>query len=335
MRWGRLLAFLGYGAVLHLAAVGLYDALVTSGHKALRNDRVFLAGPGDVDVLVLGDSHPRTAIDVRFLGPACASLAIGGQDLVKTWYRFHQLVEQGDKHVGTLVVGLDPSSFSAWRSDLFAPEVVWGRYVDFWELGREQGEPLRYVQPWLEAHVVPYAGELRTFNQLRTRRFGFGDDLPRGFFSALPPVERRAKALSDAKEHFKDQDLAHPPLRAAWQHLVDWADERGVSVVAVTFPTTPEYEVWVRRAGARETMESEVARPFVQADPEHHVWLDWHAAFDAHPEAFADSNHLNAAGRTVLSRRLAEELRRRGLLGERTGGPGFEPDEDLVLEEVP
>ena len=82
-------------------------------------------------------------------------------------------------------------------------------------------------------------------------------------------------------------------------------------------------------------MESEVARPFVQADPEHHVWLDWHAAFDAHPEAFADSNHLNAAGRTVLSRRLAEELRRRGLLGERTGGPGFEPDEDLVLEEVP
>ncbi len=316
MRWGRLLGFLGVGLALHLLLVRAYVSSVSDGHKAFRNDRVFLAGPRRVDLLVVGDSHPRTAIDARALGPGCANIAVGGQDLLKSWYRASWLVERGDKDVRALLLPLDPGGFSSWHADVFAPELVWGRYVDFLAVGREQGRPLAFLSSLLKARLVPYAGELRTFNQLRTRRFSFGEDLPGGSFARFPPAERMARARNDAREHFRDQDLMHDGLRAAWDRLVGWADERGIPVVAVSFPTSAEYERWVERAGAREVVETRVARPFVAAAPDRHLWLDLHDLFHDRPDAFADSNHLNAGGRAAFSALLAEELRGRGLLGE-------------------
>lgn len=327
MSWARLAAFLSMGLVLHLVLVELYTRPVLKWHKAVRSDRAFLAAPKDIDLLVVGDSHARTAILGPLVGPRVANIAFGGHDQVKTWYRTKALVERGDKRVSAILVPLDPVAFSPWRVDVFNPEVVWGRYVDFLELGRVDGHPGKYLGNWLKARFFPYAGELRTINQLRRGRFGFGEELPNADFSLRTPAQRDELARRDAADHLDFPDHAHPLLRWAFTSLVDWADARGIQVIGIAYPVSAEYRRHLEATDAPEQVEREVLAPFL-ANPDH-VWLDHGHTFEDHPELFSDPHHLNHRGRALFSRGLQLELTRRGLLPEREGRSDFPaPDDD-------
>ncbi|MEQ1505503.1 MAG: hypothetical protein ABMB14_24940 [Myxococcota bacterium] len=323
--WRRVVGFLVVGLVFHLALYLPYTRIVRAGHKAVRSDRAFvLTAPREISLLVCGDSHPRTAIDPGMLGDDVVNIAIGGEHYLKTWYRMRALVERTGRTVDTLLLPLDAGSFSGWHAENFAPEFVWGRYVDFLEIGRVRGDRWDYVGRQLKASIFPYAGELRTINQLRTKRFGFGEDLPTGSFGDLSVPERRLAALTQAKEHFKDADLMDPGLRWAFDSLIRWADEHGVKVVLVAFPVTAMYDGWVQRLGIRERVQREVVDP-VTANP-NHVYLDFHDLFAGRDHLFSDPHHLNAAGRVAFSRRLRTALVDRGLL---PAGPDRPPTPGL------
>jgi hypothetical protein len=290
-----------------------YTRPVREGHKAVRSDRSFLrSAPPQLDLLVCGDSHPRTGIDARELGERVFNIAIGGEHYLKTWYRMRSLLERRDREVKALMLPLDVASFSSWHADSFTPEFVWGRYVDYLEVGRVQGDPWGAVQRLLKARVFPYAGELRTFNQLRTKRFGFGEDLPTGSILALPANERRYNALEDAKLHLQGANPVDPSLLWAFHNLLAWADERDVRVVLVGFPVTRDYARWTDRTDARARVRAEVLEPLLAEGDV--TYLDHHDLFFERDDFFADSNHLNAAGRIAFSRYLRKELVALGVL---------------------
>lgn len=330
MRLVRIAAFVAMGLALHAL---FYQVYVRIGreHKAVRSDIAFLVrAPPRISLLVCGDSHPRTAIDAQILGNGVFNVAIGGEHYLKTWYRMRALVERGARQVDALLLPLDAGSFSSWHAENFAPEYVWGRYVDFLEVGRVRhqltGESLiPYAARALKAQVVPYAGELRTLNQLRTKRFGFGEDLPFGSFGALSIPDRRATALQQAKEHFDGAEIIDPGLKWAFDNLVQWAADHHVKLVLVAFPTTRWYDRWVTRLGVRARMQREVLEPLL-ADP-NVVYLDHHADYADRDDFFSDPHHLNMAGRTAFSRRLAAELRERGILSGPTGQAGPADDD--------
>ncbi|MEZ4236377.1 MAG: hypothetical protein R3F59_09490 [Myxococcota bacterium] len=313
MRWPRVAGFLLVGLVFQAVLYLGYVRLVAPGHKAIRADAAFHeTAPQDIELLVCGDSHPRSDIDPTMLSDRTVNVAIGGEHYLKTWYRMRALLADGQHQVRALLLPLDAASFSSWHAENFAPEYVWGRYVDFLEVGRVRGTPFAYVGRALKAHVFPFAGELRTLNQIRTKRFGFGEELPLGSFGSLTPAQRRATALEQAKEHFRDADVMDPGLRWAFDQLVAWADARDIPVVLVAFPLTRWYDQWVVRSGARERVEREVVAPLL-ADPNHY-YIDHHDIFGRRDELFADPHHLNALGRTLYSRHLREVLAERGVL---------------------
>ncbi|MEO0605936.1 MAG: hypothetical protein AAF211_31195 [Myxococcota bacterium] len=191
----RVVGWLGLAIGVHLALSAGFWFGVARHHKAIRNDQLVARAPRHVPVWITGDSHPRTAIDPRGLAPGAINAAFGSQSMVKSYYRTRSLVERHDKRVDVLIVPLDPVSLSGWNAGRYTPEVVWGRYVDFLEMGRVRGQPWSYVGRWLEAHVVPYAGELRTLNQLRNRRIGFGVGVPTGGdYGTLPLAFRQRQA---------------------------------------------------------------------------------------------------------------------------------------------
>jgi hypothetical protein len=327
MRWARVAGFLLFGLVLHLVLVEAYSRPVLRWHKAVRSDRAFLSAPKDIDLLVVGDSHARTAVLGPLVGPRVANISFGGHDQLKTWYRTKALVERGEKRVSAILVPLDPVSFSPWRVDVFSPELVWGRYVDFLEVGRVDGHPARYLGRWLKARVFPYAGELRTLNQLRRGRFGFGEDLPNGDFSENGPLRRRELARRDAVDHFGFEDHAHPLLRWGFASLVAWAEERQMQVVAIAYPVTGEYRAEADATDAPEQVRAQVLEPFL-ADPRH-VFLNHLRTFEDRPELFSDPHHLNHRGRAEFSRLLRAELTARGILPDRGGASDFpSPDEE-------
>lgn len=315
IRWRSVIGFLVMGITLHFLLYSGFVAIVRGGHKAIRSDREFiLQAPKDIELLICGDSHPRTAIDPELLGDRVVNLAIGGEHYLKTWYRMRALVERTDRTVEALLLPLDPGSFSGWHAENFAPEYVWGRYVDFLEVGRARGEPFQYVGRQLKASLFPYAGELRTLNQVRTKRFGFGEELPMGSFGALTVPERKAGALQAAKDHFLGADPMDPGLRWAFDNLVAWADARQIKLVFVAFPVTSYYAGWVEKLGIRDRIRREVVDPLVK-NP-NHLFLDHHTLFAGRDEFFSDPHHLNTAGRIGFTKFLRKELVEHGILHE-------------------
>lgn len=310
----RALAFAGLTLAVHAALFSLYARLVGPDHKAQRSDRAVLSAPGELDLLIAGDSHPRTALVPHLMGDHVANAAVGGEHYLKTWYRLRALVELGDKEVGALLLPLDASSFSSWHAENFAPEYIWGRYVDFFEVGAVRGEPWAYAGRWAKAKLFPYAGELRTLNQIRTRRYGFGDELPGGSFGARSLRDRIALSRSHARDHFRDVELIDVGLLWAFRQLLGWADAEQIRVVLVSFPVTGSYDRFAQRAGAWERVRDEVLEPILAEG--RHLYIDDHDRFLGRDELFSDPHHLNSPGRILYSRILRQRLIGEGILPE-------------------
>jgi hypothetical protein len=315
VRWGRIAGFLLVGLVLHALASALYVSAL-QGHKAIRLDRTFLErAPKRISVLICGDSHPRTAIDGATLGDRVVNLSLGGEHFLKTWYRMRKLVEGTNRRVDTLVLSLEASSFSSWAAWNFAPEYVWGRYVDFGEIGRIRGDRWGYAARTLKASFFPYAGELRTLAQMRADRFGFGEDLPTGRMSEDGVEQQRFAALEQARLHFKDQDLMDPGLKWAFGRLVRWTRQYDVQLVVVAYPVTRDYWQWVEASGADARVREEVLKPLLMLHPDV-VRLDYHDLYFDRLDLFADPHHLNPDGRAEFTRVLRQDLQDAGVLRE-------------------
>jgi hypothetical protein len=292
---------------MHLAVYVVY-VVALQEHKAIRVDRTFKQlRPAHLSVLVCGDSHPRTAIDGRRLGPEVANLSIGGEHYLKTWYRMRYLLDASGTRVDTLILNLEAVSFSAWHAWNFAPEYVWGRYVDYLEVGRIRGDEWGYVPRWLKGRFFPYAGELRTLAQMRSNRFGFGEDLPTGDFSANTPGEQRRMAMEQAKIHLKGQDVVDPGLKWAFTRLVQWTKDNQVRLVVISYPVTQEYWRVVERTGAPMRVKTEIALPLAKLRPDV-LQLDYHDKFFGRNELFSDPHHLNLKGRAEFTRLLKADL---------------------------
>lgn len=323
------MAFALMGLVGHAALAWVY-VLALQDHKAIRTDRLFLKrAPAHIPVLVVGDSHPRTAIDGRRLGRGVVNIASGGEHYLKTWYRVRWLLGQTHSRVDTLILPLDAASFSSWHATNFAPEYVWGRYVDYLEVGRVRGDTWAYVPRWLKASFFPYAGELRTLAQMRSNRFGFGEDLPTGSFGALGRAEQRNQAMEQAKIHLKGADVLDPALAWAFARLVRWTADNHIRLVLVSYPVTADYYQWVERTPAPLRVRTEIALPLGKRRPDV-LQLDYHDRFFGRNDLFSDPHHLNPAGRAEFTRILRRDLVAAGVMG---GDAPKEPTDELAPDD--
>ena len=291
----------------------MYVGLVGSKHKASRSDRVVARAPAHLDLWIAGDSHPRSALAPRVVGPAVVNAAVGGEHYLKTTYRVPWLVAEHDKEVGALMLPVDAASFSSWHADQFGPEYVWGRYVDFLEVGRHRGELSTYAGLWAKAKLAPYAGELRTLNQLRAGRYGFAGSLPGDDFSIYGVPHRRMLARSQARDHLWQVDLMDRGLVWGFRRLVDWAEDNDVRVILVSYPVTDLYEAWVERIGVRRRVARLIIEPMVQRG---HLYFDDHDLLADRHDLFSDPHHLNQRGRLVYSKTMRERLVSLGIVAE-------------------
>lgn len=312
----RALRFAAGLVMLHLVATWAYVGVIGGKHKATRSDFLWEIAPDRVDLVFLGDSHPRSAIDPKLFEHATAvNLATGGEHYAKAYYRFKTLYDRADRSVGAIVVPLDATSFTSWHADNYSPEYVWGQYVDFFDLGAAQGDRFAYVGPWLKATFFPYAGELRTFAQLRGKRFGFGEALASGRFDLLGQNGREHAAREQAEAHFKGADLMDDHQILGLERQIEWAKREGIRVVAISYPLTDAYlRVLETELGdPRAVVTREAIGPLRERHPEV-VHLDCTDLYRGQPDLFADPHHLNRRGRVLFTAEVERRLIEAGVL---------------------
>ena len=130
-RLGRALAWCAGALVIHLALVAAFHATVLRDHNLTKSDRAFLAGPDRYEVLVVGDSHARNAVDPDLLGVPAANIAMGNEHILKTFHRVTSLLDQSGKTVDLVLLGIDDASFVESNRDVYHPVAAWGRHVPY------------------------------------------------------------------------------------------------------------------------------------------------------------------------------------------------------------
>lgn len=312
---GRALRWFVGVFLIHCMLYAFWAAVVGPRHKATRSDELWYRAPEQLDVVFLGDSHPRSAIDPRLMGPRAVNLATGGEHYTKGYYRFKTLMERQPRQVRTLVIPLDPNGFTGWHADAFAPEFVWARYVDFLELGELRGDRWTYAKAWAKGNLFPYTGELRTLNQLRSKRFGFGEALASGRFDWYNPKTRARHAYEAAEVHFAGHSHLDPAQVQGFERLIDWAEGQGMTVVALSYPLTDAYlrALETEVGNPRKTVNDAVVSRLATDHPSV-VHLDYTDFYRGQPDLFADPHHLNRRGRILFSREIRDQLVARDLL---------------------
>jgi hypothetical protein len=298
----RAVRFVLIGLVAHVILAVAYAKGVAAVHDARRQDAKWLLGPHEVELMVAGDSHARFAVEAPLLGYAI-NVAVPGEHYQKSQYRVPWLLDHGTRAVEAVLLPFDAASFSSFKSDSFEPERVWGRYVDWWELGARKGDRFAYAGKWAKSELAPYVGELETVLQFVTSSRHFRDPTdPRSsitltVFEDGPTVARR---------HFAGADPFDPDMVWAFRRLLGDLEERGIRVVLVRYPVTAGYTTAAEGYGAtralRDRLFAEVGQPGVVDQ------IDLEDALVGQPQFFGDADHLSVVGKRQLTRLLAREL---------------------------
>lgn len=307
-RWRRLGLTLLIAGLVHGALVALYRPL-TRSHRVVVLDEAFLADDAPIDLLVIGDSHPRSAFDEEVLGARVFDLAVAGEHMLKTMVRLRWLLERTDRPIRTALVPLESHTFTDWKVDAWQPEAVWGRYGGLLAVGERRGQLPAYLGRWLKAAVVPYAGELDTAHQYLVGGRGFRtrDDLDRTVVSRdVRRGPREAAAL-----HFEGRSHLDPDLRWAYEQVLAELEARGVEVVLIAWPVSQPYAELADTYGARGAVRGTV---LPELQDRGYRFLDHEGAFFGQPWAWYDGDHMSRPGRAAFTRQLADELAELGIL---------------------
>ncbi|MEZ4235766.1 MAG: SGNH/GDSL hydrolase family protein [Myxococcota bacterium] len=304
----RALAFAAGALALHVALSLLFVATICRDHDVRRMDARWLLGPRPAQVMVAGDSHPRLAVEAPVLG-AAINVAVPGEHYEKTTFRVPWLLDHGTRPVETVLLPFDAASFAAFKDDVFEPEAVWGRYVDWAELGARKHRRWDFAQRALKASLAPYVGEWPTVLQYLTASRHFRDPGEAQGVANLVHIEGGVEV---ARRHFQGADPWNDDMVWAFRRLLDDLRGRGIRVVLVRYPVSRAYFFEAQRLGVdvakRDALLAEVGAPGVV---DH---LDFERALFRTPDLFADGDHLNPAGKRQFSRILAERLRALGVL---------------------
>jgi hypothetical protein len=307
----RFLSFLGLALFAHLLLVAAWRQTAGADHAAVRADESFFSGPKRVRILFAGDSHTRNAIEPEALGNV-VNVAVGGEHYVKLRYRLQWLLSQDRVQVDAVVLPLEATSFVDWKADSYEPEGVWGRYVDFLEVGRRRGERTAYAGRWVKANLFPYVGEADTWAQYALGAAAFRDEGGGGMFALMSAAQRARQSVEVAERHFDGQRVDDPTMVWAFRSLLRFLEQRDIRVVLVAWPVTRTYYQAALPYGGRQFAREQILQPLLDKGRVEFLDLE-RVLFDQHT-LFLDADHLNPVGARRLSSAIRPKLARMGLL---------------------
>ncbi|MEO0602650.1 MAG: hypothetical protein AAF211_14505 [Myxococcota bacterium] len=315
MREARTGLLFVVGALLvHLGLAAAYTQTIGPAHDASRMDARWLHRESPVDVMIAGASHARFGVEAEVLGPA-VNVAVPGEHYGKSRFRVPWLLDRAGHGLEVVVLPFDAASFSPFKATNYSPEYVWGRYVDFGVLAREQGDAVHWAGRALKAYAAPYVGELRTVWQFATgtRHFRARQGIALGLAQIEEPRQIAARHFGGSPETFD------PRMVEALRALISELRERRVRVVLVRYPVAPAYRRAAARLGVRSDPRDALLAELLQPGGVEH--LDFTTVFDDRPGAFLDADHLGPRGRRAFSRLLRSALVSDGVLPSRAPLP--------------
>jgi len=253
----------------------------------------------ELDLAFFGDSHPDGDVDTSYIKNSFL-FAQGGQSYVETYYELKKVLNDKVK-IKNIVLQLDLHTFSAIpRSEdkLFRELYYYSQFIGIKDIAKLRKESL-----------------LSIFFQENIMFLGKGNELITNaliHLGLIPPTGSPKELSKNAKTAYAAHFGLNPTIEISEQtfdyflNTLRLAKENGINIIFVKYPLSKQYELETEKYNLDK--EGYYDKVFAEIDKvigEHAVFDGYGIYFD-NPEYFWDSEHLNALGSEVFSKKLNE-----------------------------
>jgi hypothetical protein len=311
----RFFVFLLGFLLLNLLCNELYYQLITSKTDIASVDRDFRDWAQDVDILVLGDSRPRTSVHPDILEESYI-YAFPGENYFQTYYKLKFFLEEEKPDFKLILLQIDLLSFSSYKTDRIGDHSFWKRYIDYVELGQIKGDLFAYLSYRLEGEFAYLGGIDAALEYIRNYPVKLQTD--RGFHGWQGILTERDQdrinqlAKHRAELYFAGNDYIDKDLLAYFLRTLDLCRQHDIPVVLIKYPTTKIYYDEVAALVHVDRLYEEIYAS-LESYSEIPI-LDYHDLYWDQPELFRDPYHLNVTGARQFTTILRDDLLGLGLL---------------------
>lgn len=275
-------------------------------------DREFHRVEKDIEIVAVGDSHVATGFDPRVFAKAF-NFSLYGENYIYNYYKLKYVLER-NPGVKIIILPIDLHSFSTWRADRFLHDFYWVKYVDYWELGRQKKDVLRFIGKYIKGKFFPYLGEYETALGLpqleEDGRKVAPPEIIRGFVVKKETFHknRKKRTRQRVRLHFFDHHYFDQVVARYFEKILQLCAVHKKRLVLVKFPVS---EIYFRYASDQVPVKELYSRIGEYVKPYSNVRiLDYQQLFagDDAPY-FDDPDHLNRHGARIFSQKLRDDLR--------------------------
>jgi len=266
-----------------------------------------------------GDSHAADGINPVYI-PEAYNFANPSENYIKNYYRLNKIVNGDGAKIDTIVFETDQHSFNSAtnddggvRTDLYE----YSTFIPMKDIAVFNDEP--FAKVWFDS-TFPSLGKgeetiddifYRFYNWNSTRiHNGYSGAV--GDFSLLSETGRKQNAEITYELHFgTDKGLSGPYLDYFFKAL-NIAKEKKMHIIFVRYPVSKEYQMALsEHKKQRNSYYEDLTKKIDGALGSYpYITLDYYDLLSDHPEYFFDPDHLNLSGATILSKKLASDLKK-------------------------
>ena len=316
--------------ILTILNIG-YIAIVLKNTTLERVEMQLNDRKDDIRIMFLGDSHPLTSINPRFINNSF-NFASGGENLFLNYFKFKKILEDDEFKIDVVVIQTDLHTF------LFRDDVEWATfdsYPNYWRkyvsiidiYHLRQKFSLNDAIMWEINSLIPFIGQDEQFIDFlgmseEDRIKGFdarelidGMQVRKDKFEWANESKRYKKANRTAIDHFIDfgkiSTISDSKIDY-FQKILDLAEEQGLQVVLIKYPITEEYYNLSKKYIDNELYYDRIfsiTREYCNV-----YLLDYQKEYFGQYSLFHDEDHLNIWGSEIFSKQINEEFKKLGLI---------------------
>jgi len=136
----------------------LYIFVVESHSYLFRTEAQFQEYKDDTNILIVGDSHPMSAVNPLYI-EGSFNLTAQGENTFETYYRLKYYLEKENLDVQLVVLPFDLHTFSSYRVDRFRTSEYWRKYIEYIELGLYKHDLMAFVGYAVRANFAYMGGQ--------------------------------------------------------------------------------------------------------------------------------------------------------------------------------
>lgn len=309
-------------AGLNFLLARIYETVIMSSSSLiLTTDKMLKqVKKGKVEILVLGDSHPWTAINPIYFKRPLITWVSSGEKYHHSYYKLKYFLANCQRPE-IVILPLDIHSFTS----NFRPEkddFYWVKYINYLEFGKKRNQFSKFFRKYLKGQFFPYVGESAAIYQwllkdyLNITKAGFAPTFltPGKPGNDVTLTERQKTVEQHALNQFYEKNLKRDffdPLKIYYfNQILTLCGKNNIRVLLVKFPVKFEYYKYVsEHFFSPESYYKRIQSIIPKSCAEFHI-LDYQDIFFNRPHLMNDLDHVNHDGQKIVSKNINSEIER-------------------------